>query len=302
MNNLTLRVKQLTKYYGKFRAINNLNLSVKTGTCHGFLGPNGAGKTTTIRTILNILEPTSGKIELFGESLNKGKIILHERIGYIPGDVSLYSHMSVKQLLDYFSLLRPNRPSNRMKEFVERFQLDITKHNKGLSKGNRQKVALVQAFMHDPDLYIFDEPSSGLDPLMQQVLYQVIEEEKARRKTFLISSHNLTEIQRIADIVSVIREGEIVETIDVSSLANRAIKKLSVEFSSSINYDTLKFPGVELIKNNGKRITLLISKSLNEVLATISQLPISSITIPEPSLEDYFMHFYREKDTRGISK
>lgn len=214
MSEYVLEIKNLTKYYGKFRAINRLNLKVKKGSIHGFLGPNGAGKTTTIRTILNILKPNSGEISLFGQSINGGKMIyLHDRIGYIPGDVFLYGHMNVKQQLDYFASLRPNKPSTRMQEFIERFQVDVTKQNKGLSKGNRQKVALVQAFMHDPDFFIFDEVTSGLDPLMQQELYKVIEEEAKKGKTFLISSHNLPEIQRLADIVSVIKKGEIVEIL-----------------------------------------------------------------------------------------
>ena len=178
MVEIVLETKNLTKNYGKYRALSNINLQVKKGTIHGFLGPNGAGKTTTIRLILGLLRSTEGEISLFGTPITPKTTFLHDQIGYIPGDVSLYGHMTVNQQLNYIaSLHSATHMATRLKEFVERFDLDISSHNRGLSKGNRQKVAIVQAFMHDPDLYIFDEPTSGLDPLMQQVLYEVIKEE-----------------------------------------------------------------------------------------------------------------------------
>ncbi|MHA2366569.1 MAG: ATP-binding cassette domain-containing protein [Candidatus Hodarchaeales archaeon] len=298
MSNYVLEIKNLTKYYGKFRAINDLNLKVNKGTVHGFLGPNGAGKTTTIRTILNILRASFGSIEIFGTPVNGDNVHLHERIGYVPGDVSLYGHMTVKQQLDYFASLRSNRPSHRMQEFIDRLQLDVTKHNRGLSKGNRQKVALVQAFMHDPDLYIFDEVTSGLDPLMQQVIYKIIEEEILRGKSFFISSHNLPEIQRLADVVSIIRKGEIVETMDVNQLGSKVVQKLYIEFQTEeVDYSDFNFPGVEVVEQNSQRLVLLVSESMPKLLGKISQYPISSITLPEPSLEDYFMHFYEGMET-----
>jgi ABC-2 type transport system ATP-binding protein len=294
-----LEISNLDKYYGKFKAINDLNLKVKKGTVHGFLGPNGAGKTTTIRTILNILKASKGKILLFGKNVNGTVQSFKERIGYIPGDVALYGHMTVKQQLDYFASLRPNNPSHRMQEFVERFQLDVTKHNRGLSKGNRQKVALVQAFMHDPEFYIFDEPSAGLDPLMQQELYQVIEEEVEKEKTFFISSHNLEEVQRLSDTISIIRRGEIVENMSVKELREKVVQKLLVEFPEEVDPKSVEvnFPGVNISEEDGHRMVLLVSDSLPDVLGSLSKHKLLSITIPEPMLEDYFMHFYEGMET-----
>jgi ABC-2 type transport system ATP-binding protein len=294
-----LEISNLDKYYGKFKAINDLNLKVKKGTVHGFLGPNGAGKTTAIRTILNILKASKGKISVFGKNVNGTAQSFKERIGYIPGDVALYGHMTVKQQLDYFASLRPNNPSHRMQEFVERFQLDVTKHNRGLSKGNRQKVALVQAFMHDPELYIFDEPSAGLDPLMQQELYQVIEEEVEKEKTFFISTHNLEEAQRLSDTISIIRRGEIVENMSVKELREKLVQKLLVEFPEEVDPKSVEvnFPGVNISEEDGHRMVLLVSDSLPDVLGSLSKHKLLSITIPEPMLEDYFMHFYEGMET-----
>lgn len=292
-----LEISNLTKYYGKFRAINNLSLKVESGTIHGFLGPNGAGKTTTIRTILNILKKSSGNIRLFGKNIDNNSFYLHEKLGYVPGDVFLYNHMTVQQQLNYFASLRKT-PSIRMEEFIERFQLDITKHNRGLSKGNRQKVALVQAFMHDPELYILDEATSGLDPLMQQVVYKIIREEANKGKTFFISSHYLPEIQRTADIVSIIRKGEIVTTMNVDELGEKVVQKLHVEFINDVDFSTItSIPGVNITERNGKQLTLMFTESLNQLLMNLSKFQIKSLILPEPSLEDYFMHFYEGMET-----
>ena len=298
MSENVLEISNLDKFYGKFQAIDNLSLKVEKGTVHGFLGPNGAGKTTTIRTILNILKASNGTIKLFGKNVNGSIQSFKERIGYIPGDVNLYGHMTVGQQLDYFASLR-NNPSHRMQEFIDRFQLDVTKHNRGLSKGNRQKVALVQAFMHDPEFYIFDEPSAGLDPLMQQELYKVIEEEVYKGKTFFISTHNLEEAQRLSDTISIIRKGIIVESMSVKELRKKLVQKIIVEFNNGFDPKSinLSYPGVSISEQNGNRMILLVTDSLPEVLTSISQHKLLTITIPEPMLEDYFLHFYRGMET-----
>ena len=289
---IVLEVKNLTKYYGNFLALNNINLSVKENSVYGFLGPNGAGKTTTIRIILNILKASSGMVQLFGLPVTRSTVHVHERIGYIPGDVSLYSHLTVKQMLTYFASLRPNRPSFRMDEMVKLFDLDITKSTKALSKGNRQKVAIVQAFMHDPEFYIFDEPSSGLDPLMQQVLYNLIAEESKSGKTFFISSHYLGEIQKIADIVSIIRNGEIVTTMEVSKLAEQVVQKVHIDFCSPVDPLLLDDPNLKILSQDKNEYIVIVKGNYNAFLDKITKFPIERFYAPEPSLEDYFMHFY----------
>jgi ABC-2 type transport system ATP-binding protein len=296
---IVLEIKNLSKYYGKLLAVNNVNITVKEGTVYGFLGPNGAGKTTTIRVILSILKPSSGAVKLFGIPVDRSNVQIHNRIGYIPGDVALYGHLTVKQMLDYFASLRSNRPSSRMEEMVELFDLDITKNTKTLSRGNRQKVAIVQAFMHDPDFYIFDEPSSGLDPLMQQVLYDLITEEVEKGKTFFISSHYLGEIQKIADKVSIIREGEIISTMDVSKLDQQVIQKVHIDFQSEVNPSLLQDPNITVLSQDKNELILIVKGDFHTFLEKISKFPIERFYAPEPSLEDYFMHFYDLKNRSG---
>lgn len=287
-----IKVSNLTKYYGSVRGVENISFSVEKGTIHGFLGPNGAGKTTTIRLILGLLRLTEGQIELFGNPVSSKTTYLHDKIGYIPGDVSLYGHMTVSQQLNYISSLHSTCEVTRLEEFAERFDLDITKHNRGLSKGNRQKVAIVQAFMHNPDLYIFDEPTSGLDPLMQQVLYDVIKEEAKRGKTFFFSSHNLVEVQNLANIVTIIRNGEIISTTNVLELGNKVVQKIEVTLGN--DYDLEKLHDVQILSHNGNHWTILISNIavLPSVLKTLSEQPMQALSIFPPSLEDYFMKFY----------
>ncbi|MFW9930343.1 MAG: ATP-binding cassette domain-containing protein, partial [Candidatus Thorarchaeota archaeon] len=222
----------------------------------------------------------------------RSTVHLHEKIGYIPGDVSLYGHLTVKQMLNYFASLRPNRASSRMEEMVKLFDLDITKNTKTLSKGNRQKVAIVQAFMHDPEFYIFDEPSSGLDPLMQQVMYDLIADEAKKGKSFFISSHYLGEIQKLAHTVSIIRNGEIISTMDVAQLDKQVVQKVHLDFKSCIDPVILKDPNIKVLSQEGNEVIAIIKGDLNIFLEKISKIPLERFYVPEPSLEDYFMHFY----------
>ena len=289
---LVLEINNLTKFYGKFRALNNISLSVRKGKVFGFLGPNGAGKTTTIRIILSILKSTSGEVKLFGLPINRSSVQIHEKIGYIPGDVSLYGHLTVKQMLNYLATLRPNTPSSRMDEMVNLFDLDLNKTTKSLSKGNRQKVAIVQAFMHNPEFYILDEPSSGLDPLMQQVLYDLIEEEAKKGKSFFISSHYLGEIQKLADSVSIIRNGDIVTTMEVSKLDEQVVQKVHVDFKSCVEPEVLEDPNIKVLSKDGNEIIAVVKGDFNIFLEKVSKFQIERFYAPEPSLEDYFMHFY----------
>lgn len=287
-----LKVSNLTKYYGKFLALDNANITVEKSSVYGFLGPNGAGKTTTIRIILGILKPSNGEVKLFDEPINRSNVRHHGKIGYIPGDVSLYGHLTVKQMLNYLADLRPDTPSTRMDEMIEIFGLDVTKNTKALSKGNRQKVAIVQAFMHDPEFFIFDEPSSGLDPLMQQVLYDLINEEAKKGKTFFISSHFLGEIQKLADTVSIIRNGEIVSTMQVSKLDEQVVQKVHIDFESCIDPVMIEDKNIKIISHDGNEVIAIIKGGYNSFLEKISKIPIERFYAPEPSLEDYFMHFY----------
>lgn len=216
-NNFVLKIEGLTKYYGQLRAVNDVSIEVERGSIHGFLGPNGSGKTTTIRCALGLLKPSKGSIHIFGKKIGTNNVDILKRIGYLPGDVYLYQYYTVKQFLDYFQSLHKLKEVPRRRDLVERLELDESLKIKTLSKGNRQKVGIVQALQHDPDLLILDEPTSGLDPLLQAEFLKILDEIRGD-KTIFFSSHVLSEVQRICDQVSIIRKGNLVSTEEVATV------------------------------------------------------------------------------------
>lgn len=207
-----LITKNLTKKFGSFTALKNVNLEVKEGEVFGFIGPNGAGKSTTIRILLGILKATAGEAKIFGLDAWKDAVEIHKRIAYVPGDVNLWPNLTGGEVIDFFIKLRGANPKGRRDELIERFALDPTKKCRTYSKGNRQKVALIAAFSSDADLYIFDEPTSGLDPLMERTFQEYVLEVKKEGKSVFLSSHILSEVERLCDRIGIIREGEIIET------------------------------------------------------------------------------------------
>lgn len=291
-----LEISNLTKYYGKLLAVNELSLEVEHGTIHGFLGPNGAGKTTTIRCILGLLKSNAGTVRIFGHKMGSSNIEVLGRIGYLPGDVYLYQYYTVKQLLDYFQSLYRRKEMPLRQELIERLDLDESLPVKALSKGNRQKVGIVQALMHDPDLLILDEPTSGLDPLLQNEFISFLDELRGK-KTIFFSTHVLSEAQRICDKVSIIRKGELVTTEDVTALSENLGRQLILQFTAE--HPPLDLAELSFIdaKTHGTEYThrYLVTGSLKSVVQHISQLEeITDFSLPEASVEDYFMKFYKE--------
>jgi ABC-2 type transport system ATP-binding protein len=206
-----LKIKNLKKNFGKFVALNGVNMTVKQGEVHAFLGPNGAGKTTTIRCLLGVLKATEGEIKIFGKDAWKDAVELHKRLAYVPGDVNLWDNLTGGEVIDLFLSLRgANTDKQRREHFLQRFELDPTKKCRTYSKGNRQKVALVSAFASDVELYILDEPTSGLDPLLEKVFQECVQEVKNKGCSVLLSSHIMSEVERLADSVSIIKDGKIV--------------------------------------------------------------------------------------------
>lgn len=304
-----IELKNLTKYYGKHRGIENLSLQIRKGVIHGFLGPNGAGKTTTIRCLLGILNPNSGYISLFGKKIERWatEIALKEKIGYLPGEFELYRHFTVKQILDYFDSLR-KRPAVFRDEFVEKLDLDESRSVSQLSKGNKQKVGLVQALMHDPDLLILDEPTSGLDPLIQQRLYTILRDFRTRGKTIFFSSHNLAEVQKIADEVAIVKEGFMVSHDRISDLSSRVQQKLIITTKTPIS-DAMSTSSLivnfEKIysTNGGHRYQIWLHRhnhQLSKVFEVLEDFVILDVVLPEPSLEEYFIHYYSEEGTKHV--
>ncbi|NYI47418.1 ABC-2 type transport system ATP-binding protein [Nocardioides aromaticivorans] len=295
-----IEIRDLVKTFGSFRALDELDLSVAPGEVHGFLGPNGAGKSTTIRVLLGLLRRDSGDVRLLGGDPWGDAASLHRRLAYVPGDVSLWPNLSGGETLDLLIRMRGADPrTSRRDELVERFGLDPTKRGRAYSKGNRQKVALVAAFATDPDLLILDEPTSGLDPLMEQVFNDCVAEQTARGATVLLSSHILSEVERLADRVTIIREGRVVETGTLASLRHLQRTRLVAGLSGAVP-DLSGRPGVHDVTVDGAQLSCTVdADALPGVLAELTAAGITSLTSSPPSLEELFLDAYRDRAGAG---
>lgn len=292
-----LRVNQVTKKFGSFSALDGIDLDVRQGEIYGFIGPNGAGKTTTIRILLGILQASSGTAEVFGLDAWRHAVEIHKRIAYVPGEVSLWSNLSGGEVIDLFVKLRGANGRNRKEELIQRFDLDPTKKCGTYSKGNRQKVALIAAFASDADLYILDEPTSGLDPLMEQVFQELIREAKGAGKSVLLSSHILSEVEKLCDIVSIIRQGRIIESGTLQELRHLTRTRVHVETARPVpNFAELE--GIHDLNTVDRGVVFHVdTDKLGQVIKEISEYGILSLESTPPTLEDLFIHHY--SDDRG---
>lgn len=292
-----IEVSNITKYYGKNLGVKDISFSVDQGEVFGFLGPNGAGKTTTIRLLLQLLRADSGVIEIFGKSKQKELIGIRERIGYLPGDFQPYSYLTVSDFLNYIARYR-SRPALLRNSLLERFQLnghDQRKRLKHLSHGNRQKVGLIMALEHDPDLLILDEPTIGLDPLMQEAFYQVILDFQRRGKTVFLSSHILSEVEKICQRVAIIRQGKLVAVESLQNLRMKRRRRLIVEFKDlSAEQLPPQLPELRLLTQKNGRCEYVLEGDWQRALKALAELPLTDLVIPEPELEDIFLAYYQE--------
>ncbi|MFY9520275.1 MAG: ABC transporter ATP-binding protein [Caldicoprobacterales bacterium] len=288
-----ISVRDLTKKFGKFTALNKVNLELEKGDIYGFIGPNGAGKTTTIRILLGILKASGGKATVFGQDAWKDAVSIHKNLAYVPGDVKLWPNLTGGELIDLFIKLRGSNNKTRRDELIERFQLDPTKKCRTYSKGNRQKVALIAAFASDADLYILDEPTSGLDPLMEQIFQELILEARDQGKTILLSSHILHEVEKLCNKVSIIREGQIIEAGDLKKLRHLTRTRMEVETKRQLEgFDRVK--GVHDLYIKDKTVYFQVdSEEINNVIKFISPFEILRLESAPPTLEDLFMRHYR---------
>ncbi len=289
-----IHIEKLTKSFGVIKALRGIDLTVKEGQVHGFIGPNGAGKSTTIRILLGILRKTSGKITLLGGDPWRNAAELHRRIVYVPGDVTLWPDLSGGEIIDFLGRLHGGLNISRKRHLLERFQLDPTKKSRTYSKGNRQKVALIAAFSCDADLYLLDEPTSGLDPLMEMVFQEFVTEVKEAGKTVLLSSHILSEVEALCDQVSIIRQGQIVESGTLSEL--RHLTRSTVNIETGIEANGLStLHGIYDISQNGLKYRFSVDyNAMTEVMKFLLPLEIKSLTVEPPSLEELFMRHYGE--------
>ena len=295
-----IRTEGLTKRYGHARGIDDLDLEVRPGEVFGFLGPNGAGKTTTIRTLLDFIRPTSGRALLFGLDSRRDSRVIRRRIGYLPGELTLYYSLSGVELLTYFAHLRGLPSIDSGRRVAERLDCDLTREIKALSHGNRQKLGLVQALMGDPELVIFDEPTLGLDPLVQAVFFELVDELRAAGRTLFVSSHNLPEIQRICDRVGIIRQGRLLAVESVSDLKRRALRRLELRFTEPVSAERFaRVPGVRDLVVDGPNLSCIVTGSVDPILRAALELRVEDMISHEPSLEEIFLAFYGNGATGG---
>ncbi|MBN2603858.1 MAG: ABC transporter ATP-binding protein [Candidatus Thermoplasmatota archaeon] len=289
-----IETRNLTKYYGNILGIEDLNFSVKRGEIFGFLGPNGAGKTTTIRTLLGLLSPTSGEAYIFGKNIKDSIVEIRSLVGYIPGELALYEHLTGRQFLNYFSSLR-NTDLPLLDKLLEIFEIPLDRKIKGYSKGMKQKMGIVQAFMDDPEIVILDEPTSGLDPLLQQKFYEFILSERKNGRTIFFSSHILSEVDKICDRVAIIRDGKLVALEDVDSLKSKLGKFIRLK----IKEPPSTFKGPENMKIVDGWIEFQTSDNVDKWIKEISKYTVLDLEINEFSLEDIFIRYYEGKNNYG---
>ena len=292
--NAVIELESLTKHYGDVVGIQDLSLEVSDGEVFGLLGPNGAGKTTTIRLILDFIRPTSGKISVFGLSPRSDGLAIRRRVGYLPGDFVTYDHMTGGTVTEYFTHLRHAEPV-KLEALCERFQLDLSRKIGQLSKGNKQKIGLVQAFMNDPDLLILDEPTAGLDPLLQHEFQEMVREEREQGKTIFMSSHVMSEVEATCDRVGIIRDGELVTLDTVSHLTELSLWTVEVAYADPV--DELMFDGltgVSVTAATDRAFTLYVSGdgSMDAVIKAASKHRVASFQSEHASLEDAFLKYY----------
>ena len=286
-----IEIKNLTKYYGKARGVIDVSIDVEQGEIFGFIGPNGAGKSTTIRTLLGLIYPTSGSARIFGKSCTTNPEV-REDVGYLPSEVFYYDGMRVIDLLRYSASFYRKDCTKRINELAEIMDLDLKRRIDDLSFGNKKKVGIVQGLIHGPKLIILDEPTTGLDPLMQQTFFDLIASENKKGATVFLSSHILREVQKMCERVALIKDGRIIKLERMSALQENNFKRIKVEGLSDLDKTIFDMPGVSKLENGGKTASFLYRGDINNVIRKLAQTEVSNLSIDEPDLEEVFMHYY----------
>lgn len=303
MSDIAIKIENVHKFYGKVHALRGLNLEVKQGEIFGFLGPNGAGKTTTIRCILDLLRPSSGEIRVFDIDPQRSPQAVKEKVGYLPGDLKLEGDFTAR---DFFKHIRKLRGSKRdwkdILKLAERLDLDLDRKIKTLSQGNKQKVGLIQCFLSDVPLILLDEPTLGLDPLMKQEILNIIREQKEEGKTVFFSSHILSEVQKVADRVGIIRNGRLVEIANTADLIGRSLTRATVQFDEAVSREAFEgVPNVDILRvnDNNHAYTLQIRGEMNGLIKALAEYPVLDLEITKPSLEEVFLNYYEDNGSEA---
>ncbi len=296
-----IETERLTKSYGKQRGIIEVDLAVAQGEVFGFLGPNGAGKTTTIRTLLDLIRPTSGRARVFGIESSADPVAIHRRVGYIPGEFTLYDRLTGGQTIEYFANLRGGVDPAYGAELIARLDLDPSRRYKEYSKGNKQKVGIVIALQHRPDLLVLDEPTSGLDPLVQQSFFELVQLAKAAGRTVFLSSHILSEVEKTCGRVAIIREGRIVKTDTVDALRDLAHHQVELRFTGPVPIAAFAgLPGVSDVVADDHLLRLRVSGPITPVVRAAAQYDLLDFVSREPSLEETFLAQYGQQPVEMI--
>jgi ABC-2 type transport system ATP-binding protein len=296
-HSVAILTQALIKNYGSVQALRGVDLEVKQGEIFGFLGPNGAGKTTTIRCMLDLIRPNGGAIQVLGIDPQKNPVAVRARTGYLPGELHFDDNMTVEGAMRYLNALRGGKADwGYVRSLAERIDLDLKFAIKNLSKGNKQKVGLVQALMHRPELLLLDEPTFGLDPLMQQEVLRLVKEARQNGATVFFSSHILSEVQEIADRVGIIRKGVLVEVADTASLINRSLRRTRIRFKQPVEAASLaNLPGVKIIsQDDGLGLTLQIEGEMDALIKALAGFPVVDFETERPSLEEIFLAYYEK--------
>ncbi len=295
MNQPVIDIKDLSKFYGKSKGIEHVNLGIEEGEIFGFIGPNGAGKSTTIRILMNLIFPTGGSARIMGMDVIRKTREIKQKVGYIPSEANAYSSMEVSEFLNYCAkFYRIPDATARIAELSGLFDLDLNRKIADLSLGNRKKVSIVQSLIHNPMLLIMDEPTTGLDPLMQSVFFELLRTENRKGMTIFFSSHILGEIQMFCKRVAIIKDGNIIQTEDIENLRKKQLKKVSVEFNDQTDAGSISIPGtVELNNGPGNLSSFMFSGNINDLVNSLSGKKIDNLIIEEPSLDEIFMHYYK---------
>ena len=292
-----IRTERLTKDYGSRRGLDGLDLDVRAGETFGFLCPNGARKTTTIRLLLDLIRPTSGEVRVLGQDPRRAGRALRRRLGYPPGDFVVDGGQSAGELLTYFGNLRGGVPRSRIQALAERLDMDLKTQIGRMSKGNRQKVGVVQAFMHEPELLMLDEPTSGLDPIMQQRFLDLVREAREGGQTVFMSSHVLSEVQQSADRVGIVRAGRLVAVEAVETLRRRAVRRVEIHFDEPPPADAfIGLPNVLDVEADGLVLRCHLAGRADPLIKAAARYPVDSLVVEEPDLEELFLRYYRAKE------
>jgi ABC-2 type transport system ATP-binding protein len=295
MNTPIIDITDLSKFYGKARGIEHINLEISEGEIFGFIGPNGAGKSTTIRILMNMIFPTSGSARIMGLDVTKETKKIMGQVGYIPSDANAYSSMEVREFLNYMiGFYQVIDGEQRISELTGLFELDLNRKIADLSMGNRKKVSSVQSLLHNPKLLILDEPTTGLDPLMQSVFFELLRSENKKGMTIFFSSHILGEVQMLCKRVAIIKEGKIIQLEDIDNLRKKQLKRVTIELGDHTNKESILIPGIEkVITGPGNMLSFMYSGNINELIDFLSGKKINNLIIEEPSLDEIFLHYYR---------